>query len=84
MIYFLVRLLDKRVFRHFVYYIAKTQLAVADIGEALNGRNPILEPELKNLSMAQLDNWREQCATHLQHFPTKPIEYFNVSPYKST
>ncbi|MDP2070986.1 zinc dependent phospholipase C family protein [Methylotenera sp.] len=81
-IYFLVRLLDKRVFRHFVYYIAKTQLAVADIGEALNGRNPILEPELKNLSMAQLDSWREQCATHLKYFPPKPIEYFNVNLYK--
>lgn len=76
MIYFLVRLLDKRVFRHFVYYVAKTQLAVADIGEVLNGRNPILEPELKNLSLEQLDVWRAQCLKHLHILHPTPIQYF--------
>ncbi|MDP1658507.1 MAG: zinc dependent phospholipase C family protein [Methylotenera sp.] len=76
MIYFLVRLLDKRVFRHFVYYVAKTQVAVADIGEVLNGRNPILEPELRNLSMEQLEVWREQCLKHLHLLHPTPIQYF--------
>ncbi len=77
LIYRFVRLVDKRVFKHFVYYVAKTQSAIADIGVVLNGSKPVLEPELKNLSMEQLDIWREQCAKHLQLFPPKPIEYFN-------
>ncbi len=77
LIYRFVRIVDKRVFKHFVYYVAKTQSAIADIGMVLNGSKPVLEPELKNLSMEQLDIWREQCAKHLQLFPPKPIEYFN-------
>jgi hypothetical protein len=77
LIYRFIRVVDKRVFKHFVYYVAKTQSAIADIGMVLNGSKPVLEPELKNLSMEQLDIWREQCAKHLQLFPPKPIEYFN-------
>jgi hypothetical protein len=77
LIYGVVRLVDKRVFKHFVYYVAKTQIAVADIGVVLNGSKPVLEPELKNLSIVQLDSWREQCAKHLQLFPPKPIAYFD-------
>lgn len=77
LIYRFVHVVDKRVFKHFVYYVAKTQSAIADIGMVLNGSKPVLEPELKNLSMEQLDIWREQCAKHLQLFPPKPIEYFN-------
>jgi hypothetical protein len=77
LIYGLVRLLDKRVFKHFVYYVAKTQVAVADIGEVLNGNKPVLEPELKNLSVKQLDLWREQCLKHLHVLHPTPIQYFS-------
>jgi len=77
LIYTVVRIADRRVFKHFVYYVAKTQLAVADIGMVLNGSKPLLEPELKNLSIEQMDLWREQCAKHLQLFPAKPIKYFD-------
>lgn len=77
LIYGVVRLADKRVLKHFVYYVEKTQVAVADIGVVLNGSKPVLEPELKNLSITQLDSWRERCAKHLQLFPSKPIEYFD-------
>ena len=77
LIHRLVSILDKRVFKHFVYYLAKTQVAVADIGEVLNGGNPILEPELKNLSAEQLDIWREQCVVHLGLLHPTPVQYFN-------
>jgi hypothetical protein len=76
LIYKAVQVVDKRVFKHFVYYVAKTQVAVADIGEVLNGKNPLLEPELKNLSVAQLDYWREQCLKHLYIVHSTPIQYY--------
>lgn len=77
MIYQLVSLFDKRVFKHFVYYVAKTQIAIADIGTVLNGNKPILEPELKNLSVDQLDAWREQCLAHLDLLHPTPVQYFS-------
>lgn len=76
-IYGLVSALDKRVFKHFVYYVAKTQVAIADIGVVLNGDRPLLEPELKNLSMEQLDVWREQCLKSLHLLHPLPIQYFS-------
>ena len=76
LIYKAVQVIDKRVFKHFVYYVAKTQVAVADIGEVLNGKNPLLEPELKNLSVDQLDVWREQCLKHLYIVHSTPIQYY--------
>lgn len=75
LIYKAAQVIDKRVFKHFVYYVAKTQVAVADIGEVLNGKNPLLEPELKNLSVDQLDIWREQCLKHLYIVHSTPIQY---------
>ena len=78
-IYGLVKLVDKRVFKHFVYYVAKTQVAVADIGTVLNGNKPVLEPELKNLSVEQLDIWREQCLKNLHLLHPMPVQYFTTS-----
>lgn len=75
-IYGLVRLLDKRIGKHFIYYVAKTQVAVGDIGEVLDGKKPVLEPELKNISVEQLDIWRTECLSHLKLMHPKPIQYF--------
>ena len=77
LIYGVVRIIDKRVFKHFVYYIAKTQVALEDIGSLLNGQKPDFEPELKNLSVQQLDHWREQCRRHLHLSHPLPIRYFD-------
>ncbi len=76
LIYGLVHLLDKRVFKHFVYYVAKTQIAVEEIGVVLNGNKPVLDPELKNLSLEQLDIWRQHCLSHLHLLHPQPIQYF--------
>lgn len=75
-IYGLVRLLDKRIGKHFIYYVAKTQVAVGDIGEVLDGKKPVLEPELKNISVEQLDVWRIECLNHLKLMHPEPIQYF--------
>ncbi len=77
LIYGFVRLVDKRVHKHFVYYVANTQIAIRDIGAALNGQKPLLAPELKNLSVEQLDIWREQCLRHLYILKPIPVKYFN-------
>jgi hypothetical protein len=76
LIYSVAKLVDRRVFKHFVYYVAKTQVAVAEIGIVLNGNKPILEPELRNLSVEQLDIWREECLKHLHIQHPIPVQYF--------
>jgi len=75
-IYGLVRLLDKRTSKHFIYYVAKTQAAIGDVGEVLNGKKPALEPEQKNISLEQLDIWRAECLNHLKLMHPQPIQYF--------
>ena len=76
LIYQTVKLVDRRTSTHFIYYIAKTQLAIADVGEMLNGSRPQFEPELKNISIEQLDAWRAECLDHLKLLHPKPIKYF--------
>jgi len=68
--------LDRGLGQNFVYYISKTQLALADIGKVLDGNQPAFEAELKNISMEQLEQWREQCLNHLQHMHPQPVQYF--------
>jgi hypothetical protein len=70
------RLADKQVSKNFVYYIAKTQMALADIGEVLNGNQPAYEAELKNISIDQLELWREACLNHLRQTHPQPVQYF--------
>lgn len=70
------RLLDKRINTNFIYYIAKTQAAMKDVGEVLNGNRPLLEPELKNISVDQLENWRAECLSHLKLMHPEPVKYF--------
>lgn len=82
LIYSLIRLLDRRVAKHFTYYVAKTQTSVADISKVLSGNKPLFEPELKNISVNELELWRAQCLSHLHVMHPKPIQYF-VKPQHS-
>ncbi|NOU39691.1 MAG: zinc dependent phospholipase C family protein [Methylotenera sp.] len=81
LIYAMAKLLDKRVNQHFVYYVAKTQLAVGEISDVLNGNKPAFEPEQKNISVAQLELWRKECLNHLRLLHPKPIQYFVKPDY---
>lgn len=76
MIYRSMRLLDKRVHTHFIYYIAKTQTAIIDIGIVLNGHRPAWNPELTHLNESELSEWRRACREHLAEFHPSPIQYF--------
>ena len=76
LIYQASRILDKRVHKHFIYYIAKTQVAIADIGIVLSGIKPSWEAELLNLSASQLSAWRLECLGELALLHPAPIQYF--------
>jgi len=77
MIYFGMRLVDKRVFRNFTYYIAKTQTAIADIGIMLQGIRPEYNPELTHIPQEKLAKHRRRCLSQLHRQHPAPISYFN-------
>lgn len=77
LIYRTLSVLDRRTQRHFIYYIAKTQLAMSDVGFVMNGERPQFEAELKNISIEQLERWRNECLNHLKQLHPKPIHYFS-------
>lgn len=76
-IYGIVRTLNKNMHKNFIYYIAKTQGIMKDVGEVFSGNKPLFEPELKNISVEQLNEWRHQCLAHLKLMHPKPIQYFS-------
>lgn len=76
LIYHLIRLLDGRVFKHFSYYIARTQTAIEDIGIMLNGNRPEWEAELSLLDKEQQISWRHKCLGDLHLLTPEPIGYF--------
>jgi len=76
-IYGLMRVLDKKINKNFIYYIAKTQVIMKDVGEVFSGNHPSFEPELKNISIEQLNKWRHECLEHLKVMHPKPIQYFS-------
>lgn len=78
LIYRSVRLLDSRVFKHFTYYIAKTQMAIVDIGMVLEGDRPVFEPELNHLNAEQMQDRRNECLHHLKLQRSVPVEYFST------
>ena len=77
LIYCAMRLLDSRVHNHFIYYIAKTQTAIADIGMVLKGVRPSMEPELSHLSKQQMHDKRHECLDHLKRQHPIPVNYFS-------
>lgn len=75
-IYISIRIIDKRVFKHFVYYIAKTQTAINEIGVVLTGEKPAWKAELLHLNESQLSAWRLACLGDLALLHPEPIRYF--------
>lgn len=86
-IYHTARLFDKRLHLHFVYYIAKTQVAIGNIGNVLNGNRPVLSPELQYNAVHERDAWRTQCLSDLKLLQPHPVQYFNdytVAEYRQS
>ena len=76
LIYMSIRIADKRVFKHFVYYISKTQTAINDIGIVLSGIQPSWKAELSHLNASQMSAWRLECLGDLALLHPAPISYF--------
>lgn len=76
MIYHGMRLMDKRLFRNFAFYIARTQSALSHIGTLLQGGRPHWEPELNHVPSEQMQRWRKRCLADLKRRLHSPIEYF--------
>ncbi len=76
LIYISIRIADRRVFKHFVYYISKTQTAISDIGIVLSGERPAWKAELLHLNETQLSAWRLACLGDLALLHPAPISYF--------
>lgn len=81
-IYRCSRSLDKRVSQHFIYYIAKTQIAIADIGLVLSGNTPAWEAELMQLESHTISAWRLECLSDLALLHPSPIRHFAASAFK--
>ncbi|MCB5186913.1 zinc dependent phospholipase C family protein [Methylobacillus caricis] len=77
MIYHGMRLLDKRLFRNFAFYIARTQTALNHIGAMLQGERPLWEPELNHITKEQMQQWRKHCLLSLKRRHASPIDYFS-------
>ncbi len=73
----IAKIFDANIAQHFVYYIAKTHVAIEDISVALNGKKPAYAPEQKNLNLQQLKDWQQACVAHLQVRHPQPITYFS-------
>lgn len=76
-IYGLMHIFDKNVHKNFIYYIAKTQEIMKDVGDVFSGNKPLFEPELKNISVEQLNEERRKCLEHLRLLHPQPIQYFS-------
>ena len=83
LIYHVAKMVDGNLHRNFIYYIAKTQTALAEIGLTFDGVKPLYEPELNHLSLQQKIHWREMCLLHLHHTHPQPITYYQPS-YQSS
>lgn len=68
--------LDQKLFKHFSYYIAKTQTAMRDFGQTVNGHSPSLAPELKGLDHEAESFLQKQCKADLDLLHPIPIDYY--------
>lgn len=68
--------MDKKLFKHFSYYIAKTQTAMYDFGQAVNGHVPSRAPELKGLDHEAESVLQKQCKADLHLLHPIPVDYY--------
>lgn len=75
-IFWVAKFTDKQLFKHFVYYIAKTQTAMSDFGQAINGHTPQLSPELTGLDKDTEFFLQKQCKADLNLLHPVPVDYY--------
>jgi Zinc dependent phospholipase C len=78
LLFHISKILDQRIKWHFIYYLAKTQTAIADIGHVLSGHTPHWKAELNNLDEHQLNLRRLECLEELALKHPQPIRHFAI------
>jgi len=79
MLYRVFRTLDRRVFRHFVYYVSQTQAVLEKMETVLDGSYPLWEPDPRH-SSDLLSKLREITLTQLVTRHPAPIGLFSLAP----
>jgi len=64
-------------YKHFDYYISKTEYALHEFHKVLSGTRPSWEPELGNISIGHMETWRTRCLEELIDDHAMPIRYYN-------
>ena len=75
-LYHSLRLLDRRVFHHFVYYVSQTQAAIAQIDGLFAGKRPLWEAEPSISGKTLLQQLRNNCVAQLHARHHAPIAFF--------
>lgn len=78
LLYRVFRTLDRRVFRHFVYYVSQTQSVLEKIETVLDGSHPLWEPDPRHPSDL-LSELREITLTQLETRHSAPIGLFSLA-----
>jgi len=71
-----IKLRDMELVKNLSYYLNTTEHALGSFHLALNGQRPNWEPELGNLSVAELSAWRAQCLGDLRIRVSTPIDHY--------
>lgn len=64
-------------YKHFDYYIAKTEHALQEFHKVLSGHRPSWEPELDSRDVGHMLTWRVRCLEELLDDHAMPIHYYN-------
>jgi len=76
MIYWTAKQTDKMLSKHFKYYIAKTQTAMFEFDQAIEGHIPDYLPELKGLNPEASHELQKQCIADLRLNNPIPVTYY--------
>lgn len=79
LLYRMFRTVDRRVFRHFVYYVSQTQSVLGKIETVLEGSHPVWEPDPQH-SSDLLDELRKVTRAQLETLHPSPIGLFSLPP----
>jgi len=72
-----VQFMRRDKYKHFDYYIAKTEYALYEFHKVLSGHRPSWEPELGSIDAERMVIWRERCLEELISYHAMPISYYN-------
>lgn len=73
-----LKLSDSEFVKNCDYYVTKTNHALANFEQSLQGLRPSWQPELNHFSAAEMLVWREQCLRDLSIRLATPIHYYAV------